>query len=238
MRVLWLSDVLRAAGLHVVEHDGWRSRGRELQSVEGIVCHHTATGKSWTDEAVARLLIQGRSDLPGPLCQLGLDRTGTYHVIAAGKGNHNGKGQWGNQAIGIEAYNDGIGEPWVHVQLAAYIRGCAAICRHLGWPESKVKAHRETDPGRKPDPVGIDMDDFRLGVAGFLKPSPPPSQRKTRMFIVDPGVGALFLVNGPKVTLITSGEEFLRIAEQTGAPAFEVSREFFDNLLAPGTHAA
>lgn len=77
---------------------------------------------------------------------------------------------------------------------------------------------------------------------GFLPPFPapparPPTRKKPRMFIVDPGVGALFLVNGPKVTLITSGEEFLRIAEQTGAPAFPVSREFFDNLLAPGTHA-
>ena len=176
MRVLWLPDVLRAAGLDVVEHDGWRNRGRELQSVEGVVAHHTATGKAWSDERVVRLLIEGRSDLPGPLCQLGLDRTGAYHLIAAGKGNHNGHGEWGNQAIGIEAFNDGRGEAWVHVQLAAYIRGCAAICRHLGWPESKVKGHKETDPGRKIDPAGIDMDDFRLGVAGFLKPSPAPQQ--------------------------------------------------------------
>ena len=181
MRVLWLPDVLRSAGLDVVEHDGWRNRGRELQSVEGVVAHHTATGKTWSDDRVVRLLIEGRPDLPGPLCQLGLDRSGTFHLIAAGKGNHNGKGLWGNQSIGIEAFNDGRGEAWVHVQLAAYIRGCAAICRHLGWPESKVKAHRETDPGRKPDPVGIDMDDFRLGVAGFLKTKPAPPQEEDEM---------------------------------------------------------
>ena len=94
--------------------------------------------------------------------------------------------------------------------------------------------------GHQHIPSNDHWDPGRFQIARFLMataPPPAPPKRKTRMFIVDPGVGALFLVNGPKVTLITSGEEFLRIAEQTGAPAFEVSREFFDNLLAPGTHA-
>lgn len=95
--------------------------------------------------------------------------------------------------------------------------------------------------GHQHVPNNDHWDPGRFQIARFLlaaAPPPTPPQRKTRMFIVDPGVGALFLVNGSKVTLITSGEEFLRIAEQTGAPAFEVSREFFDNLLASGTHAS
>lgn len=29
MRLTWLADVLRAAGVQVVEVDGWRTRGRE-----------------------------------------------------------------------------------------------------------------------------------------------------------------------------------------------------------------
>jgi hypothetical protein len=200
VRVLWLADVLRAAGLNVVEHAGWKERGRSLQSVEGIVCHHTATGKSWTDQGVVNLLINGRSDLPGPLCQLGLGRDGTYHLIASGKGNHNGHGEWGNQAIGIEAFNDGIGEPWLHAQYGAYLRGCAAICRHLGWPESKVKGHKETDPRRKIDPRGIDMDDFRLGVAGLIKtitPAPaPPQEDDMARLIKTAGSDALFITDG------------------------------------------
>ena len=59
-------------------------------------------------------LIQGRSDLPGPLAQLGLGRDGTYYVIAAGKCNHAGAGSWkgvtsGNtDFIGIEAENTGL----------------------------------------------------------------------------------------------------------------------------------
>ena len=106
MRLTWLADVLRAARLEVVEHDGWKLRGSELLRVEGIVCHHTASSPKAPDDAVCRLLINGRSDLRGPLCQLGLDRHGRYHLIAAGRGNHNGRGEWGNQSIGIEAFND------------------------------------------------------------------------------------------------------------------------------------
>ena len=175
MRLLWLGDVLRAAELDVEEHGDWRNRGRDLQSVDRIICHHTATGKTWTDPAVAGLLINGRPDLPGPLSQLGLDREGTFHLIAAGKANHNGYGLSGNNTIGIEAYNDGRGEPWLAVQMDAFIRGCAAICRHLGWPAEKVLGHKESDPGRKIDPT-FDMAMFRRSVAALLDAPVTPQQ--------------------------------------------------------------
>ena len=99
MRLPWLADVLRAAGLAVVEVGDWQNRGDDLRSVEGIVWHHTVTGPRTSDQAVARLLRDGRPDLAGPLSQLGLDRAGRFHVIAAGKANHNGYGLWGNQSI-------------------------------------------------------------------------------------------------------------------------------------------
>jgi hypothetical protein len=177
MRVPWLADVLRGAGLTVHESAGWRGRGKELAEVNGVVAHHTATGPNVKNSTVVALLIQGRPDLAGPLCQLGLRRDGSFDLIADGKGNHNGFGEWANQSIGIEAYNDGIGEPWPSVQIDAYQRGCAAICDHLGLPASKVKGHKETDPGRKIDPAGIDMGGFRLGVASLMNPAtptPPP----------------------------------------------------------------
>ena len=181
MRLTWLADVLRAARLTVVEHDGWQQRGADLLHVEGVVCHHTASKPTASDAAVCRILISGRSDLPGPLSQLGLARDGTVHVIAAGKANHNGHGEWGNQSVGIEAFNDGVGEPWPQRQLDAYVAACAAICRKAGWPAAKVKAHRETDPTRKVDPRGIDMGAFRVNVAKAIpitvpctpKPLPP-----------------------------------------------------------------
>lgn len=168
MRATWLPDVLRAAGLTVVELPGWKGRGKELTAINGVVAHHTATGTNWTDTRVDALLRDGRADLPGPLAQLGLDRAGRYRLVADGRANHNGYGTWGNASIGIEAYNDGKGEPWPAVQLDAYQRGAAAILAHLGLPAAKVLAHRETDPRRKPDPVGIDMAAFRRAVAGHI----------------------------------------------------------------------
>lgn len=170
MRVPWLADVLHDAGLPLCPVDGWQGRGRELQTVEGIVAHDTVTSKTTPDGSVAKLLRDGRPDLAGPLAQLGLDRQGRFWLIADGKCNHNGYGTWGNQAIGIEAFNDGKGEPWPTVQLDNWQRGCAAILRHLGQNEGHVLAHRETDPHRKIDPVGVDMDAFRRRVHTLLTP--------------------------------------------------------------------
>lgn len=172
-RVSWLPTVLRSAGIEVVELAGWRGRGIDRLNPQGIVCHHTATGPSSADANVAGLLRDGRPDLAGPLCQLGLDRRGRVWMIADGRGNHNGFGTWGNDAIGIEAFNTGTGERWAPAQLEAYQQMCAAICRHLGWPATRVMAHRETDPKRKIDPTGIDMHAFRVRVSALINPRRP-----------------------------------------------------------------
>lgn len=168
MKATWLGNVLRLAGLQVAELDGWQTRGRELVSIDAVILHHTATGTNWSDASVARLLRDGRSDLPGPLAQLGLDRSGKFWLIAAGKCNHNGSGTYANQSIGIEAYNNGKGEPWPAVQLDAWQRGTAAILRHLALSSVRAVGHRESDPSRKPDPVGVDLPAFRRNVESLL----------------------------------------------------------------------
>jgi hypothetical protein len=146
-----------------------------MNDVLGVVWHHTATGPNWADGHVAALLRDGRRDLAGPLSQLGLERDGTFVVVATGKANHNGFGFWGNDAIGIEAYNNGKGEPWPAAQMDAYVRGTAAILKHLGLGADRMKGHRETDPGRKPDPTGIDLNFARLLIGAVMvgKPAPP-----------------------------------------------------------------
>jgi hypothetical protein len=174
MRLTWLADVLRAEGLKVDESQGWKGRGKDLDRVEGVVLHHTATGPDVPDGRVDTLLIVGRPDLNGPLCQLGLRRDGSFYVVADGKGNHNGFGRWGNQSIGIEAYNDGVGEPWPREQLDAYQRGTAAILRHLGLDVSRAQGHREQDPKRKIDPAGIDLPAFRASVEKHMTAGPTP----------------------------------------------------------------
>lgn len=174
MRLAWLPDVLQAAGLNVKLLPKWEGRGADLSSLFGIVVHATVTPASVPDEAVARILRDGHSTLKGPLSQLGLDRSGTWWVIADGKCAHNGYGLWRNNAIGIEAFNDGKGEPWPDAQVDAWHRGCAAICRHLDFDVSQVKAHRETDPHRKIDPHGIDMGLFRTRVRALLAAKEDP----------------------------------------------------------------
>lgn len=188
MRATWLADVLRGEGLRVLELSGWKTREtRAGFDPVGIVAHHTATGPNVPNENVRALLRDGRSDLSGPLSQLGLERDGLFVTIAAGRCNHNGFGQWGNDAFGIEAYNDGQGEPWPKVQVDAYHRGCAAICRKLGWGPSRVMGHKETDPGRKIDPANLSMTEFRAAVSQLLVPRPTPLPMEV------PGMAALIV---------------------------------------------
>jgi len=133
-----------------------------------VVWHHTATGPNWQDGHVAALLRDGRRDLTGPLAQVGIERDGTWVIVALGRANHNGYGQWGNDSIGLEFYNNGLGEPWPDVQVDSGVKGIAAIMRHLNLqPSTRLKGHRETDPRRKIDPTGIDMADIRRRVANY-----------------------------------------------------------------------
>ncbi len=172
-----LADVLRAAGLNVKEYPGWQTRGHgDMKGVRGILCHHTAEAVDANVDPVSALLLKGRPDLPGPLSQLGLGQDGKWHVIAAGKSYHAGKGAWapmqlqdnGNSwLIGVEAENNGLKEVWPPVQLDAYWRGCAAMAKHYGLGVSAVIGHKEYAPGRKTDP-NFDMDDFRQHVADHM----------------------------------------------------------------------
>ena len=204
----WIPDVLHAAGLAVVPYVGWQARGKGDIKVRGVVCHHTATGPNVSNTAVARLLAEGRSDLKGPLAQLGLDRDGHYWMIAAGQCNHNGYGTWGNDSIGIEAFNDGVGEPWPAQQIDAYERGCAALIAHLGLSIAEVRGHKETDPSRKIDPRGIDMDTFRLHVHSHLiTPAPSPISGDDEMFTYEyDAAGA-----APNILVLVAGGKQVRI---------------------------
>lgn len=209
----WLLDTLRGEGLHVVEMDGWRTRQtRNGFEPRGVVCHHTATSSTVVDANVRNLLRDGRSDLPGPLCQMGLERDGTFVLIAAGRGNHNGYDpNWGNDAFGIEAYNDGVGEPWPPAQLDAYRRGVAAICRRQGWGTDRVKAHRETTVG-KSDPKGIDIDLFRSDVQALIQ-SPGDDPDMTPAEFVD------LMKNDPTLDGIFKDKVRQALTPASGLPA-------------------
>src|SRR4051812_31644281 len=176
----WLLQVLQDAGLKVAPVNGWEDRGNgDVQTTVGVICHHTAGPRNGNMPSL-NTLLNGRSDLPGPLAQLGLGRDGTFYVIAAGRCNHAGPGSWkgidaGNlHFIGIEAEHTGSPvDPWPAVQMDAYQRGAAAILKHANRAFDDCIGHKEWAPGRKPDPA-FDMKAFRTTVEAILKGSAPP----------------------------------------------------------------
>ncbi len=180
----WLPDVLLAAGLKVSEVSGWRSRGHgDMGIVRGVLCHHTATASLVGNYPSLGVVTNGRADLPGPLCNVGLGRDGTWYIVAAGSAWHAGPGSWqgvtkGNtQLIGIEAENPGTkGSVWPEVQKISFAHGCAAMLKYLGENPIMCAGHKEFahPPGRKIDP-NFDMGAFRREVAlimGGIAPAP------------------------------------------------------------------
>jgi hypothetical protein len=179
-KLTWLPGVLRARGINVVEYPGWQNRGHgDVGTIRGVLCHHTC-GPLHGDLPDVGVLVNGRSDLSGPLCNIGLGRSGTVTMIAAGAGYHAGVGNWqgitnGNQnMIGIEAENTGEtkgarADTWPEIQLAAYAQVCAAILDHVGAKVIMCAGHKEyaLPKGRKDDP-NFDMDKFRERVAKLM----------------------------------------------------------------------
>lgn len=183
-KLTWMPTTLLDAGLKVAEVDGWPNRGRaEMGEVLGVMLHHTAGPRSGNMPSL-RTLIDGRPDLSGPLSQLGLGRDGTFYVIAAGRANHAGAGEWqgvsaGNSSfIGIECENTGKSDdsPWPEVQLDALARGVAVLLKKLDRKVIWCVGHKEyaLPKGRKPDP-DFDMDAFRERVKRLMDPATPPA---------------------------------------------------------------
>lgn len=178
MNAIWLADVL--SDLNPTELAGWQTAGRPggFGPVLGILCHHTA-GPLTGNAPSLSTVVNGRPDLPGPLAHLHLARDGTFTIVAAGRCNHAGMGEWqgissGNtDFIGIEAENAGTpDDPWPDVQMEAYAKGCAAILNHIGADVIMCAGHKEyaLPPGRKIDP-SFDMVSFRQKVSAYMSAS-------------------------------------------------------------------
>jgi hypothetical protein len=121
------------------------------------------------------VVTNGRAGLAGPLCNYGLGRSGTVYVVAAGCAWHAGASSWAgfndlnDEFLGIEAEDDGDGI-WTPEQLDSYPRLVASILFFCRRGADRCTAHKEccVPKGRKPDPAGINMVDFRNRVAWLL----------------------------------------------------------------------
>jgi hypothetical protein len=227
--LVWLPEVLRNAGLKVAEAEGWTTRGRsEMGHVRGVMLHHTATSASAVGNMpTLSVLKNGRSDLPGPLCQIGLGKDGTCYIVAAGRANHAGAGVWrgvqtGNSSfIGIEAENPGDPEAnWPAVQMDAYVRLVAALLRRLGASPTMCCAHREyaLPRGRKSDPR-FDMDRFRTKVEEVMR----------GVAQVRPQIAAVNEAGLPTLRRGSSGAYVAHVQDVVGASV--------DGRFGPGTEA-
>lgn len=185
---------LRAEGLTVHEHAGWRTHGRDAATgktfgpVIGVLIHHTA------GHGDREVCFNGRPDLPGPLCHAWLGKTDGLWLLGNGRTNHAGSVDLdvlnalvaersplpvddeanadGNDVLyGLEIENRGNGtDPYPADQYDEAVRWAAAICRVHGWSERSVAGHKEVQPG-KVDP-SFDMNVFRAAVAARLAHAP------------------------------------------------------------------
>jgi len=153
----------------------WQSRGRPASTgdftPEGVLCHHTASPAGTTDQTDLRVILSGNGDAPGPISQLYIGRSGSVYIVAAGRANHGGKGRrpgidtggcqdMNRYLLGIEAGNNGVGEPWPDVQTTIYAEVVHALCVFYGWSiDNQVYLHATTGPpsggcNSKIDPAG------------------------------------------------------------------------------------
>jgi len=156
------------------------------------------------------------------VANLYLSRSGKVWIMAAGATNTNGQGHdpcgltpndsMNTHAIGIEAANNGTGEPWPTVQQDIYVRLVNVLCGHYGIPVGRVHSHFEWAPDRKIDPAGQsryasggnkwNMNAFRGDVAnaGGTTPVPPPleeSEMLLKFVVTDSKTpGAQYVANG------------------------------------------
>lgn len=232
-----IASRLRAAGLRVVEIAGWQTAGSSSFDPRGSVNHHTAGPASGSAPSL-NTCIYGRSDLPGPLCNVmqsrEADGNDIAYVIAAGRANHAGEGGWrglsGNSSVyGLEIEHTGTSPLSQHrQQIAARIHAAmfggdaGMVCQHREWaPDRKIDAAQDVDP-----------DTFRQMVAEGGGGTPTPTLEDTDMafLIATPGKPIRLIVANKAIGLKdTSSVEGLKRANVFQA---DVTDRDYEGILA------
>jgi len=162
-----MADWFRAAGLTVVEYDGWKTRARSSGGYDsgrpwGVMWHHTASQTSPQNDA--SYMCSGSSDRP--IANLLIARDGAVWVLAAGATNTNGKGSgvvWSKgqvpndsmntYAVGMEIANNGVGEAYPQAQIDAAFGASVTLVQRLGLNATDISHHQFYAPDRKVDPA-------------------------------------------------------------------------------------
>lgn len=181
-RITWLPDVLRKAGIEVIEEPGWKNRGLGAYrpfDPYAVVWHHDASPKG-DSPGVVKFIIDN-FDSNG--AHVWISRKGVWHIIASGRAAHTGNvrpGMPGNEdSIGIETDHT-TGEDWPPALLTSLRRGTAAIFNARGWdPEKALHFHKSIcdPPGRKVDPDGLRLKKERRKVGEEMAALATPDDR-------------------------------------------------------------
>lgn len=164
-----MADVLRAAGVAVVEQDGWQTRARSSGGYSSgrpwcVMWHHTASSANASAASDANYMSYSADSKP--IANILLARDGTAWVLAAGATNTNGKGDacsfskgtvpadsMNTYAIGMEIQNNGVGQAYSQQQIDAAFKVSLALCAAYGLQPDDVQQHVNYAPGRKIDPA-------------------------------------------------------------------------------------
>lgn len=188
-RCLEINARLRSAGVTVREAAGWQDRGNGQVSVyEGGLVHHTATGFGIAvpGTGAGNLLINGRPDLKGPLCNYAGNDDGSLTVIAAHPANHAGASGgrsmgplptttlFNRRVLGLEIVYPGT-TPMRAAQYQSALVWARVVADVVGGGDiERIRAHAETsitgkfDPGDAPGHT-IDMAAFRHAAKTVLE---------------------------------------------------------------------
>jgi hypothetical protein len=219
-RCLEINARLRAAGITVREAGGWQSRGNgQTSAYEGGLVHHTATGYgiAMPGTGVGNLLINGRPDLRGPLCNYAGNDDGSITVIAAHPANHAGASGgrsmgplpvtslFNRRVMGLEIVYPGT-SPMRDAQYRSALVWSKAVADVCGRGDiERVRAHAETsitgkwDPGFAPNRT-IDMAAFR-NAARNVEDDLTPEEHRWLKFVFDRVAGILvqrYYIRDPK----------------------------------------
>ena len=193
----WMADAFRKNGLRVKEVKGWKTRGRDgTFDPRGVIFHHTASAAKGAPASSLGLVLKGKPDVAGPLCNVLVGRDGTVHLIAAGRSSHAGEGgpfrnipkdSANSFLAGIEVENDGVGERWSKEFLDTLDVVFATMLMGLRRRSKWLIAHKEWTT-RKIDPAdgrgGLDMEkrraqvrkQIRILARRELEPTPRPKE--------------------------------------------------------------
>ena len=237
MKVTELAARLRHYGLTVVEVAGWQTRGNEFPvRPDGAVRHWTA-GPATGETPCLGVVTNGRSDLPGPLCNAyqsrrvdsnGLD---VVYVVAAGKANHAGAGTWngisGNyKLLGLEIEWSGPNEAFANVRrrkLTSELIMRALMDCCTGTNDNDACEHREYAPTRKID-TNLSGDELRRRMTelrGAPAPAPTPSEEDDMADVIIWYTGPhAYKVNGVYATHIKDDTELNTLKNFWKVPEF------------------